>query len=159
MHTQCLTANATKLEANAIYPGTTMTEDLIADTFMIKDWFATTPMLPAIPTYQTPDEEELHTSFEHAISGRLIAVNRRLSLVSGPLTTSEQVHLQITKPLQQTYVAANATNHKPTPRSTDHANTKWLETTWQRTVLLASVALIFLLAGFDIMGLLVLHAH
>jgi hypothetical protein len=44
MHTQCLTANA-KLEANAVYPGTTMTEDLIADTFMRKDWFATTPML------------------------------------------------------------------------------------------------------------------
>ena len=158
MYTQCLTADA-KLEANAVSPGTTMTEDLIAGTSMVEDWFATTPVLSALPAYQAPDEEQLHTSFEHAISGRLIAVNRRLSLISGPLTTSEQVHLQITRPLQQTYVAANEANYQPPPYSTVNINTKWLETTWQRTVLLASVALIFLLAGFDIMGLLVLHAH
>ena len=158
MNAQCLTAG-TKLNASAVYPGTAMTENLIANTSIREDWFATIPVLPAIPTYKAPGEEELHTSFEHAISGRLIAVNKRLSLISSPLTTSEQVHLQITRPLQQTYNAVNEANQNPSLLTTGRAHTMWLGTTWQRTILLASLAMIFLLAGFDIMGLLVLHSH
>jgi hypothetical protein len=158
MNAQCLTAG-TELNANAVYPGTAMTENLIANTSIREDWFATIPVLPAIITYKTPDEEELHTSFEHAISGRLIAVNKRLSLISGPLTTSEHVHLQITRPLQQTYITANEANQNPSLLSTSRAHTMWLRATWQRMILLASLAMIFLLAGFDIMGLLVLHSH
>ena len=158
MYTQCLTTGAT-LKANALSIGATMTEDLIADVSIIEDRFATAPALPAVSTHQEPDEEELHTSFEHAISGRLIAVNRRLSLISGPLTTSEQVHFQATSAPQLTYVVANESNHKPSLVSTNQANAKWLATTWQRALLLASLALMFLVAGFDIMGLLVLLAH
>jgi|SRR5579859_4169840 len=158
MYKECLTTGAT-LKANALSIGATMTGDLIADVSIIEDCFATAPALPAVSTQQKPDEEELHTSFEHAISGRLIAVNRRLSLISGPLNTSEQEHIQATSAPQLTYVAANESNHKSSPDSTNQAHTMWLATNWQGALLLASMALMFLVAGFDIMGLLVLLAH
>lgn len=161
MYTPCLSADAT-LKANAVSTGTTMTEGLIARTSMIEDWFATTPALLVAPSYLLSDEEELHTSFEHAISDRLIAVNKRLSLISGPLTNSQHIHVQTTRPLHQTYLPANEANEandKPSPRPAAYAPTNSPETTWQRSILLGSMALMFLLVGFDIMGLLVLHAH
>jgi len=158
MYTPCLSADAT-LKANAVSTGTTMTEGLIARTSLIEDWFATTPALLAAPSYLLSDEEELHTSFEQAISDRLIAVNKRLSLISGPLTNSQHIHAQraqTTGPLHQTYLPAN---DKPSPRPAAYAPTNSPETGWQRSLLLGSMALMFLLVGFDIMGLLVLLAH
>lgn len=155
MYTPCLSADAT-LKANAVSTGTTMTEGLIARTSMIEDWFATTPALLVASPYLLSDEEELHTSFEHAISDRLIAVNKRLSLISGPLTNSQHIHVQTTRPLHQTYLPAN---DKPSPRPAAYAPTNSPETTWQRSILLGSLALMFILVGFDIMGLLVLLAH
>src|SRR5260370_35113407 len=77
----------------------TMKADLIPDTSMIEDWFATMPAIPAVLSQQKIDEEELHTSFEHAISDRLITVNKKLSLISVPLTDPDRVHLQSTKKL------------------------------------------------------------
>ena len=158
MYTECLTADAT-LKANAASKGTTTTEGLVANTSVIEDWFATTPAFPVALPYQAIDEEALHTSFEHAISGRLIAVNRRLNFISGPLSASQQVCVQITRPLHQAYLPSSDANEKQSPRTEDHVPSKSLETTWQRSLLLGSLALMFLLVGFDIMGLLVLHAH
>jgi hypothetical protein len=161
MYTPYLSADAT-LKANAVSTGTTMTEGLIARTSMIEDWFATTPALLVAPSYLLSDEEELHTSFEQAISDRLIAVNKRLSLISGTLTDSQQIH---TRPLHQTYLPANESNEsneandKPSPRSAAYAPANSPETSWQRSILLGGLALMFLLVGFDIMGLLVLLAH
>src|SRR6266568_9324670 len=117
MYTPCLSADAT-LKANAVSTGTTMTEGLIARTSLIEDWFATTPALLAAPSYLLSDEEELHTSFEQAISDRLIAVNKPLSLISGPLTNSQHIHAQNTRQLYQTYLPAN---DKPSPRPAAYA--------------------------------------
>ena len=158
MYTPCLSADAT-LKANAVSIGTTMTEGLIGRTSMIEDWFATTPALLVAPSYPLSDEEELYTSFEQAISDRLIAVNKRLSLISGPLTNSQQIHVQTTRPLHQTYLPANESDDEPSTRPAAYAPTNSPETTWQRSILLGSLALMFLLVGFDIMGLLVLLAH
>ena len=158
MYTHCLTADAT-FKAHAVSKGTTTTEGLIANTSVIEDWFATMPALPVALTYQPSDEEELHTSFEHAISGRLIDVNRRLNFISGPLSASQQVCVQTTRPLHQAYLPIDDANEKQSPRIDDRAPSKSHETTWQRSLLLGSLALMFLLVGFDIMGLLVLHAH
>src|SRR5438132_9883230 len=44
--------------------------------------YATTPMPAFRPVFQQPNEEELYTSFEEAISDRVLAVNRRLSHLS-----------------------------------------------------------------------------
>ena len=159
MYAQCLTTRA-KLKASNVSFDATMTEDPFAGASIIEDHFATSPEIPAVSMNQAPGEEELHTSFEHAISGRLIAVNRRLRLISGPLTTSEQARLQTSGPPQPTHDVSIKAIHQPmSPTTTTVANTKWLETTWQRIILLVGLAFIFLLAGFDIMGLLVLHAH
>src|SRR5205807_1667985 len=107
----------------------------------------------AVSSQQKIDEEELHTSFEHAISDRLITVNKKLSLISGPLTDPERVHLQITQKLVHSHSMPNV---GVTADSTPHASMKGR---WRRSLLLFSLALMFLLVGFDIMGLLVLHAH
>ena len=161
MYTPCLSADAT-LKANAISTGTTMAEGLIARTLMIDDWFATTPELLVAPSYLLSDEEELHTSFEQAISDRLIAVNKRLSLISGPLTNSQQLPAQTTRQLHQTYLPANEgseANDMPSPRPVACAPANSPAISWQRSVLLGGLALMLLLVGFDIMGLLVLLAH
>ena len=158
MYTQCLSADAT-LKANAVSTGTTMTEGLIARTSMIEDWFATTPALLVAPSNLLSDEEELHTSFEQAISDRLIAVNKRLSLISGPLTNSQQIHAQTTRPLHQTYLPANEANDMPSSRPAACAPANSPAISWQRSILLGGLALMLLLVGFDIMGLLVLLAH
>ena len=158
MYTPCLSADAT-LKANAVSTGTTMTEGLIDRSSMIEDWFATTPALLAAPSSILADEEELHTSFEQAISDRLIAVNKRLSLISGPLTNSQQIHAQITRPLHQTYLPDNEDNDMPSPRPAACAPANSPAISWQRSILLGGLALMLLLVGFDIMGLLVLLAH
>ncbi|TMD65426.1 MAG: hypothetical protein E6I91_10050 [Chloroflexi bacterium] len=152
MYTECLTAD-TELTVNEDAMDTTLKADHVTDTSMIEDWFATMPAVPAVSSQQVPDEEELHTSFEHAISDRLITVNRKLSLISGPLTDSARVHLQATRRLNHSYSMPVV---EVTARSTPHASMKG---SWQRSLLLLSLAMMFLLVGFDIMGLLVLHAH
>ena len=155
MYTECLTADA-NVTKDADVIGATITEDLIADTSMMEDWFATMPAISVVSSQQLPDEEELHTSFEQAISERLISVNRQLSLISGPLTDPERAHLLVTRQLNQPSLTANIEAGAP---SVAHASTKGPGSVWQRSLLLVSLALLFLLVGFDLMGLLVLHAH
>jgi hypothetical protein len=47
---------------------------------------ATTPMPAFRPLFQQADEEEVYTSFEEAISDRVLAVKRQLScLISNPV--------------------------------------------------------------------------
>src|SRR5438045_9246318 len=75
-----------------------VTAAFMTDTPTVQDQFATMPVLTAAPAYQPPNEEELHTSFEQAISDRLLVVNKQLSLKSGPLAHTG--HLQLnTEPL------------------------------------------------------------
>ena len=152
MYTECLTAD-TELTVNEDAMDTTIKADLITDTPVIEDWFATKPAIPVVSSQQKIDEEELHTSFEHAISDRLITVNRKLSLISGPLTDPERVHLQNT---QRLICSHSMPNVEVAAHSTPHASMKGR---WRPSLLLFSLALMFLLVGFDIMGLLVLHAH
>jgi hypothetical protein len=153
MYTECLTAD-TELTVNEDAMDTTMKADFITNTSMVvEDWFATMPAISVVSSQQVPDEEELHTSFEHAISDRLITVNRKLSLISGPLTDPQRVHLQAAQGLERSYSMPNV---EVTARSTPYASMKGA---WQRSLLLLSLALMFLLVGFDIMGLLVLHTH
>src|SRR5207248_6825105 len=152
MYTECLTAD-TELTVNEDAMDTTMKADLIADASMIEDWFATMPAIPAVSSQQKVDEEELHTSFEHAISDRLITLNRKLSLISGPLTDPERVHLQTTQRLIRSHSMPNV---EVAAHSIPHASMKGR---WRHSLLVFSLALMFLLVGFDIMGLLVLHAH
>lgn len=122
--------------------------------------YATMPMIAvdtpsayghALSRPVSPDtsEEELYTSFEQAISDRVTALNIRLQRItraSGPApalapSSSSSRMACVQAPVKTTGQL------RPRPRS------------WQPLLLLSSLALMFLLLGFDIMGLLVLHLH
>ncbi len=105
-----------------------------------EDQYATVP-IKAVRTFCQDNEEELHTSFEEAISDRVLAVNKQLRRLSGSLIN--------TGPLQpQTDALVTHSDH---PRSS------FLGGLWQRGILIAGLALMLLMVGFDLMGLLVLH--
>src|SRR5437899_140428 len=67
--------------------------DIFAGTQIVQDQFATTPIIAVRPAfaYEQPDEEELYTSFEQAISDRVMVVNKQLSRISGLLVNPQTV--------------------------------------------------------------------
>jgi hypothetical protein len=101
--------------------------------------------MPAFrPVFQQPNEEELYTSFEEAISDRALAVNRRLSHLS-------KAHRSVRQ----------SVSHVESGRSSRESGGALVRVgnAWQSGVLLMSIALMLVLLGFDLMGLLVLHMH
>ena len=133
----------------------------ITDTPVVKDRFATMPMLPA-NVYQLANEEELHTSFEQAISDRLLVVNRQLSLKSGPLAHTQRLQSN-TEPLGQRRQVSHQsfmTNVTPASAPLQQHNEKLFQAllgnVWRRSIIFASITLLLMLLGVDLMGLLVL---
>lgn len=104
------------------------------------DCFATVPMfaISQKPEAQKENEEELYTSFEEAISDRVARISRQLSglPLAGSYTTIA-------------LAAAPASNHLRSrfPR--------WCE--WRRTITLFCLALSLFMAGFDLLGLLIVN--
>ena len=99
-------------------------------------------------------EEELYTLFEQAMSDRLLALGARLSRSSESLTTPSEMADQ----------KARATSVESFPSTMPlklHAGTLWtlMSTGWQRALTQVSLALMLVMIGFDLMGLLVLHMH
>ncbi len=127
-----------------------------ADSLMGDNGFATEPLVVIRPVFQQPDEEELHTSFERAISDRVLALNRRLKLISGPLAHDGHV----TDVLAQTgypYIPDESSAEIVQPETSHRPVIKIKP--WQRVTMYASLGMMLLMAGFDLMGLLVLHAR
>ena len=153
MYANCLTADT---ELNACFDTLTFR----TDAWQTQDRFATMPVLAVIPAYQPPSEEELHTSFEQAISDRLLVVNKQLSLKSGPLAHTERLELN-TEPLSQHRHHSSITNVAPATEPLQQRSGKLLPellgNVWQRSIIFASLTLMLMLLGFDLMGLLVLH--
>src|SRR5947209_14434866 len=76
------------------------------DTSELEDHFATQPEMAA---YQQLNEEELHTSFEAAISNRVCILHKQLSLKSGPLMQTDAQHAQPhTEPVQHSNSLVNS---------------------------------------------------
>jgi hypothetical protein len=114
-------------------------QDVITD---IESAYATVPTAVVKPAFQRADEEELHTSFEEAISDRLLALHPRLDRISQSLPSAhynETVQCQSVQ-VQQQGLSLNANMQ-------------------QRVTIFACFALMFMLTGFDLMGMLVLHMH
>jgi hypothetical protein len=111
---------------------------ITADTATPEDMYATSPVAVVRPTYTQPNEEELHTSFEEAISDRVLAVNRQLKRLSVPLTDNLSV---------------------PSPTSTvaHQRRLSLLRRAWRQGMLFVAIAFMLVMVGFDLMGLLVLH--
>jgi hypothetical protein len=109
-----------------------------------QDFFATAPMLAV---WREPDwqrEEEAYTSFEGAISSRVLALKER--------------HIS-------TYVetSAHRGDSSAMDRLVNRAFTIWhtvcSRRIWKRGIVFFGAALMFMLIGFDVMGLLVLTAR
>ena len=117
---------------------------------LLEDQYATTPMAVVQPAFQFQGEEELHTSFEQAISDRVLAVNRQLNRLSGPITgvryvqphTDDLVHPDIPTMIVPSPAVANPAHH---------------ENVWQPIVLMICLCLILVMLGFDLMGVLLLY--
>jgi hypothetical protein len=151
MYTQCLTTDA---ELN--FRGFN-TDAYVNESSLVEDRFATMPVLTVNPLTQPLSEEELHTSFEQAISDRLMIVNQRLSLTSGPLTYTYPQRSQVhTEPLGNTKAMKSAV-YPPVPIQQHH--TVLTKGDWRRLLAYGCLALMFTLIGFDLMGVLMLHAR
>lgn len=106
-----------------------------------QDFFATAPMLVIWRETDQQREEEAYTSFEAAISNRVLALKERhISTYMDTIVCSAD---------------SPATNHL-----INRAFATWhnicSRRIWKRGVLLFGAALMFMLIGFDLMGLLVL---
>src|SRR5258708_31858451 len=113
------------------------------DALLVEDINATAVQ----PAYEVLDEEELHASFEEAISDRLVALHwdlKRLSTSS--LYYTHDTILPSTRPSVKTPVTQTATC--PSSR---------LANRWQRGITFIGLALMFMLLGIDLMWLLVLY--
>jgi len=147
--------------------GTAMTTSVsaapLAGAVMVEDRFATLPGLVALaaptptptPTYRPFEEEELHTSFEEAISDRVLAVKHMLSLQDSKRVTTGLLSSEVMPFVQSQVIPAveqpviHAQPHKK-PLSL-LSNNRWL-----RGITYGSFALMLMLVGFDLMGMLVL---
>jgi hypothetical protein len=146
-----------------LHTGCFDTSTFMTETLTARDRFATIPVLAAAPVYQPASEEELYTSFEQAISDRLLAMNKQLSLKSGSLGHTGHLELN-TEPLSrnsQISHHSSMTNITPATVSLQQHDKKTLPALlgniWQRSFIFVSLALMLILLGFDLMGLLVVH--
>ena len=135
---------------------TAVTASPLAGVVMVEDRFATMPALKAVSapisaTYRPFDEEELHTSFEQAISERVLAVKRMLNLQGDKSVTSTPM-LPHTAPFGSAPMKQDVQPRRKT-QALLHANT------WLRGLTYASFVLMLMLIGFDLMGVLVLFAR
>jgi hypothetical protein len=121
--------------------------------------YATMPMAAIRPTYQSLDEEELHTSFENAISGRLNALHERLNSISNAQLHNPQQRSSHTNGIIP--VAGVTTSAASDVDFTNMPTMAQLQPqpalSWQRRLMYIGLALIFIMLGFDLMGLLALH--
>lgn len=139
-------------------------------TTQIADAYATAPIeaiRPIVTTEIQPDvnEELLHSSFEDAISERLTAQHRQWGrLSSGELNVpalTDSARTRITDPFfnvqdatKRTYI--NTPNTEPLHLDTLNAEREPVSTVQRYTIGICT-ALILLMSGFDLMGLLIMH--
>lgn len=136
-NTLCMTTDA---ELNNISNCTTC-----FDLFEGVEDNATAPMASVLPPSQQWSEEELHTSFEQALIGRVTEVHGRLSRISSVRIPTQRAMCN-TDPIVAFLTFTGAKKHR-LPRNG----------MWQRYVIFVSFVFMCIMMGFDLMGLLVLH--
>ena len=105
-----------------------------------EDIYSTTPLMMR-SIYRQPNEEELHSSFEEAISDRVLALNKQFRHLSFPLTDS----------LSKQSPVSSVVRRQRLP-----AYFAFLRHTSRRAILFIAMAFMLVMIGFDLMGLLVL---
>ncbi|HJT56275.1 MAG TPA: hypothetical protein VJ761_07270, partial [Ktedonobacteraceae bacterium] len=109
--------------------------------------YATIPMPTIQPAFQRYGEEELHTSFEQAISDRLMSVNRQFRRPSGPITENGYAQPHTDELVEQEAPALAV----PFPADTNPLSHM---STWRQTALMVCLCLILFMVGFDLVGML-----
>src|SRR5215469_2170697 len=116
-------------------------QSMTIETTTSQDLYSTTPLKITGSMYQRPNEDELHSSFDEAISDRVLAFNKQRRSNSNPRIDSVS-----SLPSIQTEASLPGSSADP----------KLLRHGTRDLILLVAVALMLLLIGFDVMGLLVL---
>ena len=111
------------------------------ETVAFEDVYTTTPLITIRSMYRQPNEEELHSSFEEAISDRVFALNKQLR------------HLSLA---QIDNVPAQSLMHDVVELPSDPAFFTLLRSRSRQVMLLIAIAFMLMMVGFDFMGLLVL---
>ena len=114
---------------------------MTTETAASEDMYSTTPLIVMRSMYRRPNEDELHSSFEEAISDRVFALNKQLRHLSVPLIENvslqssmrPQVKIQ-SKPIHFTLLGPDS----------------------RQVMLLLIIAFMLIMVGFDLMGLIIL---
>ncbi len=114
---------------------------MTVETTALEDLYSTTPLKIISSLYRQPNEDELHSAFEEAISERVFAFQTQRMSMSFP--SIDNVSLL---PSIQTEVSLPV-------RVTDPLVLRY---STHEIVLLMAIAFMLLLVGFDLMGLLIL---
>lgn len=109
---------------------------------MEEDPYATVPMMASQPIFQQPDEEEMYTSFEKALSDRVLSTDQQLCRMSSS-------HAKVCLQVQAQAVPTNINGRAQFIASRD---------VWQQGIVLISFALLLVLLGFGLIGLLIWQA-
>jgi len=106
-----------------------------------EDIYSTTPLIAMHSMYRQSNEDELHSSFEEAISGRVYVLNKQLRRLSVPLIDhvplQTSMQAQVEPPAKGIYVPL-------------------LRPCTRQVMLLITIAFMLIMVGFDLMGLLIL---
>lgn len=140
---------------NALLCKPCVTTDAELDIYNIpglQEDFATRPMQAIQPENIVTDEEALHASFEEAISDRIDALNMNWSHTRSTFARTGPLGDTAVKQALSTLTSSKAAPHKNKQITLPGKG-------WQRGLTYVCIALMFMLIGFDLMGLLILHLH
>lgn len=114
---------------------------MTTETTALEDIYSTTPLKAIRSLYRQSNEDELHSSFEEAISDRVYALNKQLRHLSVPLIDNVPVQSSIYPHVELQAKPPHFTLLRPGS---------------QQLILLISIAFMLIMVGFDVMGLLIL---
>ncbi len=83
---------------------------ITTDTGATEDIYSTTPLTITRSLYRQSNEEELHSSFEEAISDRVLVLNRQLRRLSIPLTDNLSVQSPMSSVVKMPSLTARLTS-------------------------------------------------
>jgi hypothetical protein len=115
---------------------------ITTETAATEDMYSTTPLKNMRSIYRQSNEEELHSSFEEAISDRVLVLNRQLRRVSIPFTDNVSIQSPLSSEVKMPSLSARLTSIGQASR---------------QAMLHIAIAFMLVMVGFDLMGLLVLH--
>jgi hypothetical protein len=111
------------------------------ETAASEDMYSTTPMIMVRSINRQSNEDELHSSFEEAISDRVFALNKQLRHLSVPLIDN---------------ISAQSSMSAVVKLQSNPTRFTLLRPGLRQVMLLIAIAFMLIMVGFDLMGLLVI---